>query len=479
MSVHTTPVERMGGGDLMTLASDLGDPPMQIAGILVLDGGSALNADVVAATVAERANGIRRFRQHLVRAPFGLGNPYWADDPGFAIHRHFLHVRCPAPGDDEALLDIATTAVTRKLPRDRPLWSVTFVTGLAGGDAALVFVMHHVLTDGIGGLAALARMADGTPAEADPAFLVPKPGAAALFADANRRRIETLRTLPAGARRLRRGLRELRQAGITLAPRSSLNQPTGPCRRFAVARADLRAVRATAREHGGLLNDAVLTAATGALRTLLDARGEEAGSLVVSVPVSTRSRDPGARLGNHAVAVPVELPSGGRTVDRLAAIALLTRGRFGSARGASVALVGPFFRGIARLNLLRWLVDHQRMLSTSVTYLRGPSARLAFLGTPISEVIPLSTVKGNMTVSFVALSYGGRLTVTAVTDPGRVRDLPVLMAGLRDELAALSAPRGTGGGEKPSTMRIPDSPAVASWGSGGEPGRDGTRRERP
>ncbi|ASR36505.1 hypothetical protein BAY61_17515 [Prauserella marina] len=351
MNGHTTPVERMGGGDLMTLASDLGDPPMQIAGILVLDGGSALNADVVAAAVAERASGIRRFRQHLVHAPAGLGNPYWADDPRFGIHRHFLHVHCPAPGDDEALLDIATTSVTRKLPRDRPLWSVTFVTGLAGGDAALVFVMHHVLTDGVGGLAALTRMADGTPAEADPAFPAPKPRAVALLADANRRRLDTLRTLPKGAGKLRRGLRELRPRGVTLAPRGSLNQPTGPRRRFAVARADLRAVRATTREHGGMLNDAVLTAATGALHTLLAARGEETGSLVVSVPVSTRSRDPGARLGNHAVAVPVELPTGGKTIDRLAAIALLTRGRFGSARGASVALVGPVFRGLARLKL--------------------------------------------------------------------------------------------------------------------------------
>ncbi|ASR36506.1 hypothetical protein BAY61_17520 [Prauserella marina] len=122
------------------------------------------------------------------------------------------------------------------------------------------------------------------------------------------------------------------------------------------------------------------------------------------------------------------------------------------------------------------------MLSTSVTYLRGPSARLAFLGTPISEVIPLSTVKGNMTVSFVALSYGGRLTVTAVTDPERVRDLPVLMAGLRDELAVLSA-RGTAGNgagsEKPSGMRIPGPPTVASWRSGWDTGRDGSRRESP
>ncbi len=32
------------------------------------------------------------------------------------------------------------------------------VTGLADGAAALIFVLHHVLADGIGGLVVLARL---------------------------------------------------------------------------------------------------------------------------------------------------------------------------------------------------------------------------------------------------------------------------------------------------------------------------------
>ena len=49
------------------------------------------------------------------------------------------------------------------LPRSRPLWSATVVTGLASGGTGLVFAMDHVLTDGIGGLAVLARLADESP----------------------------------------------------------------------------------------------------------------------------------------------------------------------------------------------------------------------------------------------------------------------------------------------------------------------------
>ena len=49
------------------------------------------------------------------------------------------------------------------LPRSRPLWSATFVTGLADGGTGLVIVMNHVLADGIGGLAVLARLVDESP----------------------------------------------------------------------------------------------------------------------------------------------------------------------------------------------------------------------------------------------------------------------------------------------------------------------------
>ncbi|RBM22561.1 hypothetical protein DI005_05300 [Prauserella sp. PE36] len=457
MTPNTATVERMGTGDLMTLASDLGVPPMQIAGILVLDGGAALDVDAVRKAIAERVRGVRRFRQRLVRTPPGFGRPYWTDHAGFRVDDHVRHVHCPEPGDDTALLAVATDAVTERLPRDRPLWSATFVTGLAGGDAALVFVLHHVLTDGIGGLAALARIADGIPAPDDPAFPRRPPGRWQLLTDATRDRVRALRGLGAVPRRVRGALRELRLRETSSAPRSSLNRPTSPNRRFAVARADVKALRATARTHGGTLNDAVLAAGTGALHGLLRARGEHVDNLVVSMPVSTRGRDAGAHLGNHAFSVPIELPAAGDTLERLTSIAWLTRRRVGVARGASGRLVSPVFRLLARLKLLQWFVDHQTVLSTSITYLRGPSARLSFLGAPIREVIPISTVKGNMTVSFVALSYGGRLTVTAVTDPEQVTDLPVLMDALRDELATLSGGPGTGAPATPATTEHADA----------------------
>jgi diacylglycerol O-acyltransferase len=87
----------------------------------------------------------------------------WIDDADFSIDRHIVDHKCLAPGDEAALLQIAATAAVYPLPRGRPLWSITVVHGLSEKRSALIFVIHHVLADGIGGLAALGLLFDGAP----------------------------------------------------------------------------------------------------------------------------------------------------------------------------------------------------------------------------------------------------------------------------------------------------------------------------
>src|SRR5690348_15562874 len=123
-----------------------------------------LDLAVVRGVIADRVRGVPRMRQRLVDAPFGCGRPFWIDDPRFDVREQVRSIRCAAPGDEQALLAAVAGAVTMPLPRTRPLWSATLVTGLAEGRSALVMVFHHVLADGIGGLAVLARLVDGLPA---------------------------------------------------------------------------------------------------------------------------------------------------------------------------------------------------------------------------------------------------------------------------------------------------------------------------
>jgi WS/DGAT/MGAT family acyltransferase len=434
-----TPIVRASSTDLMELASETAGFPMQVAAVLVLDTEAPLDLAEVRRTLAERIPAVPRLRQRLVRAPYGGGRPLWVDDPRFHIDHHVHAVRCPEPGDEAALLGVAGRMVTSRLPLDRPLWAATLVTGLAGGRSAVVIALHHVLSDGIGGLAVLARLVDGVAGAPARSFPRSMPSRREMFADAFASRLRAVAQLPSRVRRAGAGLAELKPASTPLAPHCSLNRPIGPRRALVVARADLRAVHDAAHRYGGTVNDAVLSAVAGALRTVLRHRGEDADRFVFSVPVSSRRAASVTQLGNQVGVIPMDVPATGDAVSRLAAIARTSRHRKTATPGASAALLAPALRALARLGVLRWYVSRQRLVTTFVTNLHGPETRLSFLGAPVAEVIPVGMTTGNVTAAFAVLSYAGTLVITVVADPGTCPDLPVLAASLQAELDALTA----------------------------------------
>jgi WS/DGAT/MGAT family acyltransferase len=421
----------------MQLASDALGSPMQVAAVLVLDAPTAATLHTVRAAIADRVRAIPRFRQRLVRSPLGCGRPYWEDDATFDISRHVHGVRCPEPGGEHALLDVAAETATAPLPLDRPLWTATFVSGLAGGRSALIVVVHHVLADGIGGLAALACLLDGAPPPPAIDLSRPPPSRGQLAVDALRARLHAIARLTIGARRLRQAVAELKAPSAARAPHCSLNRPTGRRRSLGVARTELSAVRAAAHAHHASVNDVVLTAVSGALHELLRGRGEVVERFMVNIPVSARRDTTADQLGNQVGIIPVDLPATGEPLWRLGATAEITRARKTSAPGSSAAVLAPMFRVLARLGVLRWYVLRQRRVTTFVTNVRGPDVGLSFLGAPIVEIIPIGTTTGNVTVSFAVLSYAGTLVITVIADAQRCPDLPLLVDHLQRELDGL------------------------------------------
>ncbi len=434
-------MERVSAEDLTSLTTDTGPVPMQVGAILLLETAAGFDAARVVDAIGKRIRSVPRLRQRLVLTPIGCGRPVWVDDGDFEIARHVAVVACPSPADEAALLDLSAGLMTRRLPSERPLWSATFVTGVAGGRTALVVVFHHVLADGLGGLAVLAELVDGATGTDVVPFPRPAPSTAALAADAWRERSRAVTRLPDGLARVRVAMAELRASGSGRPARSSLNRPTGARRRFGVVRTELGPIVALAHARGGTVNDVVLTAVAGALHRLLAARGERAEHFVVSVPVAARRSASAGDLGNQVGVVPVEVPAVGRGSDRLAAVARATRAAKAMPRGASAALMGPVFRLLARLGIFHWFIDRQRLVNTFVTNLRGPEVRLTFLGAPIVDVLPVALVTGNVTVSFAVLSYAGSLVVTIIADPDVCPDVVQLAELLTGELQALTAPR--------------------------------------
>ncbi|MEO5746208.1 MAG: wax ester/triacylglycerol synthase domain-containing protein [Terracoccus sp.] len=445
---------------MMELATDTPSAPQHVAAILRLE--RAVDPTTVREVLSDRLPGVPRLRQRLIRAPLGGGRPLWVDDTTFDIAHHLTVRTAPAPGDEAALLDVSSAAATTRLPRNRPLWSVTVVTGLENGSTALVLVLHHVLADGIGGLAALASLVDGAPPAPPRAFPAPAPIPTALWIDATRRRIRALASLPRVPRLLREAATEL-QLGTRGRPSAcSLNQPIGPRRRLAVTSVPLTEIVGLAHHHQATVNDVLLTAVAGALTAALHDRGESVDSFVISIPISVRRDASSTELGNQVGVMPVQVPAAGRPFERLAAIAASTHAACHSpGRGASAPLLAFGFRLLARVGVFAFFVNHQRLVTTFVTNLRGPSTPMTLDGARVTEIIPISSISGNITVAFAALSYAGTLTVTIIADPDHCPDLLRIATALDDELDHLASTLGAAGPNDPERWGLVDGQAGA------------------
>ena len=228
-NVRREAIERATAEDVVSLATDVGAAPMQVGAVLLLDAADGFDAGAATRAIAERIRTVPRLRQRLVHTPPGCGRPVWVDDDRFDPDHHVRTVACPAPADEEALLAVAADVVGTRLPPDRPLWRLVVVTGLRDGRAALVIAFHHVLADGIGGLAVLANLVDGTDTDPTPdrPFPAPAPSPRELAVDAARSRLRAVTRLPDGWRRVRAAAAPLRPTAGTRASPCSLNRPTG------------------------------------------------------------------------------------------------------------------------------------------------------------------------------------------------------------------------------------------------------------
>jgi diacylglycerol O-acyltransferase len=143
--------------------------PQDVGAVVLLDGaclfddGERFRIDAVRVAVASRLHLIPRFRQLLHVPRRGLGRPLWVDDPSFDLTAHIRVRQVPAPGDDAALLQTVEGLRRRRLDRSRPLWEMWLLTGLPERRVALFVRFHHVLADGIAGVATMGAFLDAVP----------------------------------------------------------------------------------------------------------------------------------------------------------------------------------------------------------------------------------------------------------------------------------------------------------------------------
>ncbi len=293
-------VRRLSGLDAGFLSLELAEQPMQCIaiGVLRCSGNGSLSFQDLRAHVAARLGALPALRWRVVPVPLGLAQPVFVDDLRFNLDDHLFHAVLPAPGGVEELDAACAQLASRHLDRDRPLWRMTLVDGLADGRQALVLEIHHALMDGAAIRTTLTRIFGPVAPALSPRSgrpgRMPTPGqliASGLAHDA--RTLARLPDLIGREMRARVAVRR-RQAHTAAqmlksdvdAPPSHLNDGFTPERRFARAALPLETVRAVKDAARVTVNDVALAVVGGALRGYLQVRGAASErSLAAFVPV--------------------------------------------------------------------------------------------------------------------------------------------------------------------------------------------------
>ena len=161
-------METMTGLDAKFLYSETPTAHMHtvkvaVSDVSVLEGG--FSYDVLIEVLEQQLVRLPPFRRRAVPVPLGLGHPVWVEDPEFDLRRHVSRRMVDAPGGARELAAVVAEFSGTALARDRPLWELLVVDGLAGGRSAVVVKLHHAVADGSAAVALLQSVVRGATPE--------------------------------------------------------------------------------------------------------------------------------------------------------------------------------------------------------------------------------------------------------------------------------------------------------------------------
>ena len=125
--------------------------PMHVGALFVLDPGSRQASRTFfrrfKLLIAARLDRSEVFTRRVVGLPFNAANPMWLAgraDLDYHVRRTVL----PDPGSQHQLEECVADLHTPLMDRERPLWELHVIEGLAGGRVALYVKTHHAGLDG-------------------------------------------------------------------------------------------------------------------------------------------------------------------------------------------------------------------------------------------------------------------------------------------------------------------------------------------
>jgi diacylglycerol O-acyltransferase len=437
-----TQPERLSGLDTSFLHLERSGAHMHVASTSIFEGSPPTHEEF-REHIASRLHLIPRFRQKLRFVPFGQSRPVWVDDPHLNLDYHVRRTALPVPGSDEQLRNLASRIFSQQLDRSKPLWELWLVEGLNSDRFAIIGKSHHALVDGVSGVDITTVLFDldpepqGTPEKAPPWLASPEPSDLQLLTAALKERVTSPREIYRGFRAALRGPRQvLKGLGATskmisagmAAPHSVFNAEIGPHRRFQMTQTDLADLKRVKDEHGGTVNDAILSIVAGGIGKYLRARGHDTEGLELRamVPVSVRAPEEHGALGNRVSAMMAPLPVW--CEDPVERLHLMTAEMgdlktSGQAVGAEILTKLTDFAPGTIVSQAARLQPAQRFFNLVVTNIPGPQFPLYVLGRRMESIFPMVPLARRQALCVGIMSYNGQVNFGLIGDYDAMADL--------------------------------------------------------
>ncbi len=443
-------MERLSGLDASFLYIESPTQPLHVCSILELDTSSVPDGytfDRLRDDLATRIAAIPEFRAKLADSQLNLDYPVWVDDDGFDLDRHLLRIELPAPGGRRELAEICGHIAASPLDRNRPLWEMWVIEGVAetdpraGGLLAVMTKIHHAAVDGVSGANLLSRLCG-----AEPDMPPPEPvegagsagplqiaaGGLMRFAARPWQLANLMPTTVATiVKTLRRAGDGLTMAAPFTAPATRFNTSITADRNIALVQLNLDDVKKVKDRFNVTVNDVVMVLCASVLRWFLSDYDElPAKPLVAMVPVSVHDKSdrPGHnQLSGMFCSLETHIRD---PAERLRAIARADAAAKNHSSAISPTLLQDWAQLAARAvfgAVFRLLADSpligNPVHNLIVSNVPGPQATLYFLGCEVEAMYPLGPLFHGCGMNITVMSLVGKLNVGVISCPDMVPDL--------------------------------------------------------
>jgi len=451
--------------------------PMHIGGIYLFDASgrqAPLSYDTFVSYLHSRLHVVPLFRQKLKEIPLRLGRPYWIDDPDFSIGRHLSHVDLGGQGRTQQLIDLASEILEQPLPRDRPLWHITFADGFlfdhkgeqSRAGLALIVKLHHAAIDAFSGEEIIGKLLEYTPVprpipSPKPWYPRPEPSAERVVVQTGANILKTPLQLTSlamhAAQATTRGLlhNQLHKLPLPIplfsAPQSPFNQQVTASRQIVATTLELSRLKAIKATLGDVtLNDVVLGLCAETLRRyMLRQHSDTSRSLVAMTPISVRSSSLRRPTGNQMSAMLLDLatdePDPARRIRRIHGSAVASEPYRDAIAADRVTELLPstMLALSARLySELQIAQRYQPAFNLPITNVPGPQVPLYLQGARLIRQYNTAPLFDSMGLVIVAVSYQGDLTINFTLCPDVLTDGSSLAALASQSLDAIEEAAG-------------------------------------